>query len=361
MAYAPGILKIPGLIPPAPSDSLDQIEDRVKIMIKEDLEEDLRMAWEDKEERESKLEELKEKLEDVLDDIPSEDSNPAWYEDDPLEDFNENFTRLSLSSDSDSSELEQYYNNRYYDNDERDDSEYDSNSEEYIQKMYNDAYDEYEICEKKEEMKELQQNIERIEGELEHINTKVETIDGYFWKDIERVMDMILNSDRANNQVDPKLGTTPAIAWEYFAYGFLMQVTRCTQRRNIQVYHCGKKNDCGADVLLSKCTHGQDEVLTVVQVKLGRQFNRGEGNRIVLQLVGSCVLHGAKQGILFSSEKKYNLSSSTKDLLERLNANTQYKIKCYFIEEITEDIKYFSNKSMILQGFFHCLRRKYNK
>ena len=235
-------------------DTLDRIEDRVKITIEEEKE-----LIEDKEEKEAKLEELETELDEIRVDMPSEDSSPAWYDD-----LDERFAGLSINSDSSESDNEQYYNNYDDYDDDRRDHEYDSNSEGAIENLYDNTYYEAELNEKREEIKELQCNIEKTEQELEDIDTQLKQKDGDFWEQIEKVMDMILKSAQAYNQVDPKLGTTPAIAWEYFAFGFFKQVTCCTQ---MEVYHCGKKNDHGADVLLFKCTHGRDEIHTVVQVK----------------------------------------------------------------------------------------------
>lgn len=133
------------------------------------------------------------------------------------------------------------------------------------------------------------------------------------------------------NVWNERFGTTPARVWEYFGTALLPY---CSLFENdpVGAEHCGGVNDKGADILLHHPTI-REERKAVVQVKRGKQFERGEGNTIVLCLIGTCVYYCVRTGIIFSNEQPSNLSQNTDELIQAYR-NLRYEIRCYFKEEI---------------------------
>ena len=112
-------------------------------------------------------------------------------------------------------------------------------------------------------------------------------------------------------------GTPMHRKWEYFATALLPRCKLFEDETAVYRYpeHCGGPNDKGTDVLLYS-SRGSKKPEVVVQVKGGRYFESGKGNSIVLSLVGSCVYHGVRRGIIFSSESRAKLTQNTETFIE---------------------------------------------
>lgn len=161
-------------------------------------------------------------------------------------------------------------------------------------------------------------------------------------------------------------GTPMHRKWEYFATALLPSCELFEDEKAVYRYaeHRGGRNDKGTDVVLYS-TRNPVGLEVVVQVKGGRYFEGGKGNSIVLSLVGSCVYHRVRRGIIFSSESRAKLTQNTKTLIEDFQEDTEeeeskgYIIQCLFKEDIERLVDNLStrDKAKVLRRF----RRRLNK
>ena len=223
-----------------------------------------------------------------------------------------------------------------------DDAQGSENSESSSQ-VSDDSYSETESTSSYEcitEAMKLKGKIENLKSEISSkqvVESKLKRIIDYhkaLLKTIWKYVEAILEQDEGNKK-DKRFGTTPAIVWELFATALFEAEGRVAE-------HCGGANDKGVDVLLYDKSR---KVEAVVQVKRGGYFGRGQGNSIVLSLIGSCVLYNVREGIIFCNEFRSALKQPTKNLIKEFSGQN-YKVYCCFIENIWHKVKTLGFKAL---------------
>ncbi len=171
---------------------------------------------------------------------------------------------------------------------------------------------------------------------------------------IETFLDMIIDPipNKQYNQINDAFGRTYAKAFEVFAAALLGQMNH-----DIHYNVSGQSNDKGADI---KVRDKKGKLVEVCQVKLGSShFQGGNGNAIVLQLVGTCAYFGVKKGIIFSSESRNSLSKNTQEIIDTIaKSEVAIEIETIFIEDIKKKLKLdIVKKAFILHHFNSAMKK----
>lgn len=140
------------------------------------------------------------------------------------------------------------------------------------------------------------------------------------------ILDFICDPDKDARKKDSIMETTLAVAFEYYIAA-LCKVSW----PQYEVNHSGRAGDRGVDIMLTD----KDQKKVVVQVKTGNFFKDGKGNSIILQLIGSCVLHDATVGWVFCDRGQ--LTRETEKVIQ-LFQSKGYAIRCFFREEIENEL-----------------------
>ncbi len=235
--------------------------------------------------------------------------------------------------------------------DESDSDSEDSNAEGYYDEMCTSG-----------EQKKLRENIDKNEDAIDKKRKQVteneqsiEELNQEAAELFRKYLEPIAAQDGEGRCKDPNYGTTLAKAWEFVATVLLSRLYRA---KGLYAEHCGGRNDKGVDLLLRR--RGTGELEAVVQVKRGRFFETGKGNSVVLCLVGSCVLHNVKEGVVFSNEEKDKLTKNTRELITQFEEQG-YKIRCLFMDDIRSAVsdigKEFEQTNVAMMDLLGLLNR----
>ena len=125
---------------------------------------------------------------------------------------------------------------------------------------------------------------------------------------------------------------------------------------NRRIKHVGGGNDKGRDLLLYK---DESTCYCVVQCKKSQDIKKGNGNSIVLALVGSLVLENCKHGIIMTTDEGFTKRQKTPELIHDLSGR-EYYINCLFYRDIQQLINLSPQKTslLILKNFTKLFKTK---
>lgn len=133
------------------------------------------------------------------------------------------------------------------------------------------------------------------------------------------LVNSLTNPYRSGNAVTQSIvkPIRPCELWERFAEYYLrfIKILYLPPPSIINVTHTGRRNDRGIDVFCQWGIHTHNTA--VVQVKRGIFFRKGKATDIVLKLIGSMVISGARIGIVFTNESyDFDVKADTRKIIE---------------------------------------------